>query len=294
MKGKLFLIFQYLVPQHALSRIVGAIAACRWAFVKTPFIAWFAKRYEVNLDEAQCSDLSQFSSFNDFFTRELKPGMRPIEPDDTAVVSPADGVINQLGSISNESLLQAKGRLFSLVSLLGGDPELAEPFQEGCFCTVYLSPKDYHRVHMPLAGTLTRMIHVPGKLFSVNQFTSENVDGLFARNERVVCFFETDNGPMALVLVGAMIVASVDTVWAGQVCPGRDGSAHINYEGKIPAVQIGKGQEMGRFKLGSTVVAVFGPGMVQLQAHLAAADAVRMGQRIGTTEAPELTQAHQE
>lgn len=282
MKGQLFLIFQHLVPQHALSRLVGAIAACRWTLIKAPFINWFAKRYQVNLDEAKCSNLSQFRSFNDFFTRELKTGMRPIDTDDEAVVSPADGAINQLGNISNGTLLQAKGRQFSLVSLLGGDRELAEPFQAGSFCTVYLSPKDYHRVHMPLAGTLTRMIHVPGKLFSVNQFTSENVDSLFARNERVVCFFETDQGPMALVLVGAMIVASVDTVWAGQVCPSRDASAHVNYEGQVPPVQIGKGEEMGRFKLGSTVVAVFGPGMVQLQTDLAAADAVRMGQRIGT------------
>lgn len=286
MKGRLFLLFQHLVPQHALSRLVGAFAACRWAWVKTPFINWFAKRYEVNLSEARCSDLRQFKSFNDFFTRELKPGARPIDADDASVVSPADGAINQLGNIAHGTLLQAKGRHFSLVNLLGGDAELAEPFQEGSFCTVYLSPKDYHRVHMPLAGTLTRMIHVPGKLFSVNQFTSENVESLFARNERVVCFFETDHGPMALVLVGAMIVASVDTVWAGEVCPGREASAHINYEGQIPPVQIGKGAEMGRFKLGSTVVAVFGPGMMQLQADLAAADAVCMGQPIGTIVSP--------
>lgn len=247
-----------------------------------PFIRWFAKRYEVNLDEALCSDIEQFKSFNDFFTRELKPGMRVIDPNDTAVVSPADGAINQLGIISNGTLLQAKGKAFSLVNLLGGDPNLAEPFQEGSFCTVYLSPRDYHRVHMPLPGTLTRMIHVPGKLFSVNQFTSENVDSLFARNERVVCFFETEYGPMALVLVGAMIVASVDTVWAGQVCPGRSDQNNISYENQIPPVQIGKGEEMGRFKLGSTVVAVFGPGMVSLEAELAAGDPVRMGQRIGT------------
>ena len=288
MNGKLFLIFQHLVPQHALSRVVGAIAVSRLAFLKTPFINWFAKRYEVNLDEAKCSDLSQFKSFNDFFTRELKPGMRPIDKDENSVVSPADGAINQLGNITNGTLLQAKGRHFNLVSLLGGDAELAEPFQEGCFCTVYLSPKDYHRVHMPLAGTLSRMIHVPGKLFSVNQFTSENVDSLFARNERVVCFFETEYGPMALVLVGAMIVASVDTVWAGHVCPKRGTNIHVDYAGQVPSIQIGKGEEMGRFKLGSTVVAVFGPGMVDLQAELSASDDLRMGQRIGTINAPKL------
>lgn len=285
MNDRFFLAFQHLVPQHMLSRLVGAIAACRWGFVKSPFISWFAKRYEVNLEEALVADPAQFKSFNDFFTRELKAGMRPIDTESEAVVSPADGAINQLGEITDGKLLQAKGKHFSLVNLLGGDPAIAEPFQGGSFCTVYLSPKDYHRVHMPLGGTLTRMIHVPGKLFSVNQLTSENVDSLFARNERVVCFFDTEVGPMALVLVGAMIVASVDTVWAGQVCPRNKKHAHINYEGQIPPVQISKGGEMGRFKLGSTVVAVFGPGMVQLQANLAASDAVRMGQRIGTLKA---------
>lgn len=281
MNDRLFLALQHLLPHHLVSRTVGWLATSTWAPLKSPFIRWFARRYQVSLDEASCQDLEQFACFNDFFTRELKPGARPVDASDEAIVSPADGVISQQGDIRAGSLLQAKGRHFSLVSLLGGDADLAESFQEGNFCTVYLSPKDYHRVHMPLAGTLTRMIHVPGKLFSVNQLTSENVDELFARNERVVCVFDTDSGPMALVLVGAMIVASVDTVWAGQVCPGRSACADHRYEDHVPAIQIGKGEEMGRFKLGSTVIALFGPGMANLDGLFSPGDSVRMGQRIG-------------
>lgn len=282
MNDKFFITLQHLLPQHALSRLVGGIANCNRKTISKPFITWFAKRYQVNMGEAACSDLSQYACFNDFFTRALKPGARVVDDRDGAIVSPADGKVSQLGEIRAGSLLQAKGRQFSLVSLLGGDTELAEAFQEGSFCTVYLSPKDYHRVHMPLAGTLTRMIHVPGKLFSVNQLTSEHVDSLFARNERVVCIFDTETGPMALVLVGAMIVASVDTVWAGEVCPGQMSCADVHYEDHAPAIAIGKGEEMGRFKLGSTVIALFGPGMVQLDALLKAGDAVSMGQSIGT------------
>jgi len=283
MNEKLFLCFQHLAPQHLLSRTVGALAHTRIGFLKKPFISWFAKRYAVNMDEAQCSELTEFQSFNEFFTRALKTGARPIATGEDAIVSPADGVVSQCGEISNGALLQAKGKEFSLVNLLGGDAKAAEEFQEGSFCTVYLSPKDYHRVHMPLAGKLTRMVHVPGKLFSVNQVTSENVDGLFARNERVVCFFETDAGPMALVLVGAMIVASVDTVWAGQVCPGRVKRVDIDYRNHAPAIQIGKGEEMGRFKVGSTVVAVFGPGVAQFEKTLNAGSPVKMGEMIART-----------
>lgn len=282
MNDRLFLALQHLLPHHLVSRIAGGFAASTWGPVKTRFIRWFAGRYQVNMEEALCQDLDQFACFNDFFTRALKPDARPVDFAEDAIVSPADGVVSQLGDIHAGSLIQAKGRQFSLVSLLGGDASLAEAFQEGSFCTVYLSPRDYHRVHMPLAGTLTRMIHVPGKLFSVNQLTSENVDSLFARNERVVCVFDTATGPMALVLVGAMIVASVDTVWAGQVCPGRASRADLHYADHIPPIQIGKGEEMGRFKLGSTVIAVFGPGMTSLDALITAGDAIQMGQRIGT------------
>ena len=270
MCDKLFIALQHVVPQHALSRVAGWVANSSWPVLRDPFIQWFVKRYQVNMAEACCSDPLKYRTFNDFFTRALKNDARPIAAGDDAIVCPADGAISQLGPVEQDRVL------------LGGDPALAEQFQEGCFMTVYLSPRDYHRVHMPLAGTLTRMIHVPGKLFSVNQLTSENVDSLFARNERVVCCFDTDQGPMALVLVGAMIVASVDTVWAGQVCPGRTQSIDVDYRDHVPPIQIGKGDEMGRFKLGSTVIAVFGPGMASLAAGLAAGDVVCMGQRIGT------------
>ncbi len=287
MNEKLFLSLQHLVPQHLLSRCVGALAQSQLPFVKNRFITWFAKRYEVNLDEATYSDPFDYRSFNEFFTRELKPGARPIDSAENAIVSPADGVVSQFGNIDNGTLVQAKGKHFGLVNLLGGDAAAAEAFQEGSFCTIYLSPKDYHRVHMPVAGTLTRMVHVPGKLFSVNQVTAENVDSLFARNERVVCFFDTEFGPMALVLVGAMIVASVDTVWAGQVCPGRVKRVDVDYTDHIPAIQIGKGEEMGRFKLGSTVVAVFGPGVAKFEQTLATGSDIRMGEKLGV--APTLT-----
>jgi phosphatidylserine decarboxylase len=281
MKGDLFLFLQHLAPHHALSRVIGRIAQCRWKFVKNTFIRWFVKRYDVNLDEAACSDALKFEHFNAFFTRELKAGARVIAGGESTIACPADGAISQLGAITNDRVMQAKGRNFSLCDLLGGSAKDAEPFQEGSFATIYLSPKDYHRVHMPLAGTLTRMVHVPGKLFSVNQLTSENVDSLFARNERVVCFFDTDFGPMAVVLVGAMIVASIDTVWAGQVSPSRKAVSAVDYHDHVPPVAIPRGEEMGRFKLGSTAIIVFGPGMANLQNGLLAGQPVQMGQALG-------------
>jgi len=280
MNGRLFIIMQYLVPQHLISRLVGRLANSQRAFIKNTFIGWFVERYQVDMAEAQCSEPLQFKNFNDFFTRALKPGARVIAEGD-AVASPADGAINQSGVIRQGSLLQAKDRMFSLVDLLGGDTARAEAFQDGNFTTVYLSPRDYHRVHMPITGTLKKMIYVPGKLFSVNQMTSDNVPGLFARNERVVCLFDTETGPMALVLVGAMIVAGVETVWAGQVCPGSKGCTEVDYGDRNPPIHIMKGEEVGRFKLGSTVVAVFGPGMVSQVPALSPGATVRMGQAIG-------------
>ncbi len=282
MNDRLFITLQHLAPQHLLTHAAGWLANCAWAPLRVPFVQWFVRRYQVDMSEACVSDPQQYRTFNEFFTRALKDGARPIAGDDDTLACPADGAISQLGPITGDTLLQAKGRDFSLTALLGGDATMAEQFRDGSFVTVYLSPRDYHRVHMPLAGTLTRMIHVPGKLFSVNQVTAEHVDSLFARNERVVCCFDTAQGPMALVLVGAMIVGSVDTVWAGQVCPGRARSSDIDYRDHVPPVQISRGDEMGRFKLGSTVIAVFGPGMASLAASLAAGDAVRMGQALGT------------
>jgi len=282
MTDSLFILLQYLAPQHLLSRLAGKLADCQWPAIKAPFIRWFIGRYKVDMSQAQEPDPSAYASFNAFFTRALRADARPIAGDDTSVVSPVDGIVSQLGPVREGLLLQAKGRRFSLQALLGGDADLAAEFDEGCFATIYLSPSHYHRIHMPLPGVLREMTYVPGKLFSVNQLTAQRVDSLFARNERLVCIFDTDCGPMALILVGAMIVGSVDTVWAGQVCPARHGLHKTDYRLQRPAVQIARGEEMGRFKLGSTVIAVFAENRVELNAALAAGSDINMGSMLGT------------
>jgi phosphatidylserine decarboxylase len=279
--SSVFVLLQYLLPQHLISRITAKLAQGR--FLKNQFIRAFVRRYRVDLSESRIEDIRQFENFNAFFTRQLKPGLRPLAGDIDAVLCPADGAISQLGHISNNNLLQAKGRLFSLPALLGGDAQMATLFQEGCFATVYLSPRDYHRVHMPLAGRLLKMIYIPGDLFSVNRVTAKSVANLFSRNERVVCLFQTEVGPMALVLVGAMIVAGIETVWSGQVCPSA-GSRTIrlsDFTDNSPAIEFVSGVEMGRFKLGSTVIALFAHGAMNLNSELAADSPVRMGQLLG-------------
>lgn len=286
MKASLFIPLQYILPQHLLSRIVGRLANCRISFIKNGFIRWFAKRYKVDMTEAAQPDMTAYPDFNSFFTRALRENARPIDPNPLSLVCPADGAISQLGAIEHDRIFQAKGRSYSVQALLGGDADLAAEFTGGSFATVYLSPRDYHRVHMPVDGKLRSMIYVPGKLFSVNTMTSEHVDALFARNERVVCVFDTVAGPMALVLVGAMIVAGVETVWAGHVCPVANQQSHTDYFNGGQEILISKGQEMGRFKLGSTVVAVFGPGAVQLDTVLTAGLPVRMGQTMGLVNTP--------
>ncbi|MDP6414463.1 MAG: archaetidylserine decarboxylase [Gammaproteobacteria bacterium] len=281
-----FVLLQYLLPQHALSRFVALFA--EGSFLKNALIKTFIRRYRVDLSEALISDPAEFASFNAFFTRELKPGARPIEDAGDSFVCPADGTISQLGNISNDQLLQAKGRHYSVVDLLGGDTELAAQFLDGSFATVYLSPRDYHRVHMPLAGRLDRMVYIPGKLFSVNAQTTAAVPNLFARNERVVCLFQSDAGPMALILVGAMIVAGIETVWSGQVCPDLKNRTvrESSYTDHSPPIELPTGAEMGRFKLGSTVIALFGPGAADLDSTLMPEAAVRMGQAMGTVRNP--------
>ena len=239
------------------------------------------------MSEAAQPDAAAYADFNSFFTRALRDGARPIDADRDSLICPADGAISQLGAIDNDRIFQAKGRSYTVAALLGGDSALATEFSGGSFATVYLSPRDYHRVHMPMSGTLRTMIHVPGKLFSVNTMTSEHVDALFARNERVVCVFDTYAGPMALVLVGAMIVAGVETVWSGHVCPDQHQQSITDYSTNEQKVSLQKGAEMGRFKLGSTVVAVFGPGMVELSTALKAATPVRMGEKMGVVTSPE-------
>lgn len=282
MKERLFIASQYLLPHHLLSRLIGCAAECRVGWFKNRLIGWFAKQYQVDMSEAQAEDLTSYQHFNDFFTRALKDGARPLDQTAGAVLCPADGAVSQLGKIEHGRIFQAKGHSFSLVELLGGDSERAAPFMGGDFATIYLSPKDYHRVHMPLAGTLREMVYVPGRLFSVNQTTAENVPELFARNERVVCLFDTERGPMAVVLVGAMIVASIETVWAGLVTPPKRTLKTVRYDEAARApVMLDKGAELGRFKLGSTAIVLFGAEQISWAEPLAANSAVRMGQRLG-------------
>ncbi len=281
MKDRLFILSQYLLPHHLLSRLIGCIAECRASWLKNPLITWFVKQYHVDMSEAQVEDPTAYENFNAFFTRALKDGARPLDETPGAVLCPADGAVSQLGAIEHGRLFQAKGHSFSAVELLGGDAERAAPFMGGEFATIYLSPKDYHRVHMPLAGTLKEMVYVPGRLFSVNQTTAENVPELFARNERLVCIFDTERGPMAVVLVGAMIVAAIETVWAGQVAPPARLLKTTRYDAAARGpIELAKGAELGRFKLGSTAIVLFGPNQVKWAEHMVAGSATRMGERL--------------
>ncbi len=256
---KLKVRLQYWIPQHGLTRVMGKLASAKAGSLTTAVIRWFIKHYKVNMDEALHPDPTHYKSFNQFFVRELKPGVRPIADGDEVITHPADACVSQFGPIDNGQLIQAKGHRYSALELLGGDEALAQEFDQGAFATLYLSPRDYHRVHMPCDGTLRQMIYVPGDLFSVNPLTAENVPNLFARNERVVCIFDTEFGPMAQVLVGATIVGSIELVWAGTVTPPRGNTV---YRWDYPAqgdksVVLKKGEEMGRFKLGSTVINLF-------------------------------------
>lgn len=280
-KQRLFIFMQYILPHHTLSRLIGRLAECQTPWFKNRLIAWFIKRYQVNMSEALLEDPSAYRHFNDFFTRSLKEDARPLDNSEKAVLSPADGAISQLGSIEHGRIFQAKGHSFSLLELLGGDAERAAPFMGGSFSTVYLSPKDYHRVHMPLTGILREMVYIPGRLFSVNQTTAENVPELFARNERVACIFDTEQGPMAVVLVGAMIVASIETVWAGQVTPPLRNLHTYDYsQAARQPITLEKGAELGRFKLGSTAIVLFGPNHVAWDDALQETSAVQVGQRL--------------
>lgn len=273
-----FVYLQYLLPQHALSRLTGMLA--RASTGRTLLMRAFIKRYGVDMSEAANHRLADFENFNAFFTRALRPGCRPLATAADAVLCPADGSISQLGNIDGEHIFQAKGHSYTITELLGGDASLGEAFRDGTFATVYLSPRDYHRVHMPMAGKLDSMVYVPGKLFSVNRATAAHVPGLFARNERVVCLFDTAAGPMAVILVGAMIVAAIETTWCGQVCPGfkQTQMRTQDYRGQLPRIEFAAGAEMGRFKLGSTAIVLFASGAVELDSSLQADSPVRMGQ----------------
>nr|WP_199271759.1 archaetidylserine decarboxylase [Paraglaciecola sp. L3A3] len=269
---------QYIMPKHLISRLVGLLAAAEAGVVTSTLIKLFIRQYKVDMSEALEPNPEAYTSFNQFFTRELHPEARTIIADEDKLALPVDGTVSQLGEIEYDAIFQAKGHDYSLTSLLGGKPEIAQPFLNGKFATIYLAPKDYHRIHMPIDGQLTDMIYVPGELFSVSPLTAERVPGLFARNERVVAIFETKVGKFAMVLVGATIVASIETTWAGTVSPPAGKNVqHWTYptEGDN-SVFINKGEEMGRFKLGSTIVACFEPNAIEL-ADLSAGDVTRLG-----------------
>lgn len=282
MNESLFAKLQCLTPQHALSRTVGHLARCETAWIKNRFISWFIKRYNVDMSLALTEDPLSYASFNDFFTRALKPDARPIDDTPDAIVCPADGAISQIGEIIDGRIFQAKGQSYTAQELLGGDAELAAEFTEGNFATVYLSPRDYHRVHMPYAGTLRSMVVVPGDLFSVNTATANQVPRLFSRNERAVAIFDTDIGPMAVVLVGAMIVAGIETVWAGDVAPVKRTIKTTHYSSKAQqAITLAKGAEMGRFKLGSTAIILFAKNSMEWNRSYQAGAPTFMGADLG-------------
>lgn len=271
---------QYILPHHALSKLMSFFTHCEHKTLKNLIIQKIIHIYGVNMQEAAEPDINHYASFNHFFTRTLKPGARPIANAANAVACPADGAVSQAGDITDGRIFQAKGKSFTATELLGGDAKLAEAFNNGVYATIYLSPKDYHRLHMPLTGTLREMIHVPGRLFSVNTATTNSVPGLFARNERVVCIFDTDAGPMALILVGAIFVSSIETVWHGVVTPPTITTVrNWVYEQNAPVLQ--KGDEMGRFNMGSTIIVLFGKAVVRWQADFKAEKVVRLGEMIG-------------
>lgn len=271
-----FVALQYLLPHHLLSRAVGRVADCRWPWVRIPLIRAFVRIFGVDLSEAREPDPQAYASFNDFFTRPLRVDARPLADD--GILCPADGTLSRAGRIRGSDLFQAKGHYYSLLELLGDAPELAGEFINGSFATIYLAPRDYHRVHMPLDGRLRCWSHVPGRLFSVNDTTARKVPRLFARNERVVTVFDTDAGPMAVILVGAMIVAGIETVFAGQITPLARRVQHHRPEA---GPRLHAGDELGRFLLGSTVIVLLPDGAARWHPGLEAGCPVRMGQALG-------------
>jgi len=272
--------FQGLLPHHLLSRLMLFFTESTYEPWKNFAIKLIIKHYRVNMNEAINSDPTSYSHFNAFFTRTLKPGTRPICQEPHAIISPADGAISQIGSITNDQIIQAKGKYFSAKSLLGGDSATAEIFNHGQFATIYLSPKDYHRLHMPLTGTLKEMIHIPGRLFSVNTATTEAVPNLFARNERVVTIYETESGPMALILVGAIFVSSIETIWHGVVTPPSSKKIRRwKYSDNPPILKFA--DEMGRFNMGSTIIVLFGQDQMNWLTELKPGDKIQQGQQLG-------------
>ena len=280
---RLAVLPQYFIPKQALTAFAGWVAGHERGWVTTEIIRRFVRKYNVNMDEALDSNIASYASFNDFFTRALKPGARPLAQAD--LICPVDGAVSQFGPISGDQIFQAKGHRYSTTALVGGDAALAEQFKDGSFATLYLSPKDYHRIHMPCDGRLVQMIYVPGDLFSVNPTTARGVPGLFARNERVVCVFASSRGPFVLVLVGATIVGSMATVWHGLINPPRLPDVKTwNYVDQ--KVELKQGDEMGRFLLGSTVVMLFPKAALQFNPTWQPTQAIRLGEVMANYQEP--------
>ncbi|UUL82344.1 archaetidylserine decarboxylase [Sphingomonas qomolangmaensis] len=279
MSDRLKILLQHLLPKQQLTVFAGRVAGARGSALTPRLIRWFVRRYRVDMAEAANPDIASYASFNDFFTRPLKPGARPIARAD--FVSPVDGAISQLGAIDDHHIVQAKGHRFTTTELVGGDAALAAGFAHGSFANLYLSPRDYHRLHMPCDGRLRRMIYVPGALFSVNPVTARGVANLFARNERVVCVFDSpEHGAFVMVLVGATIVGSMATVWHGVVNPKRTG-APAEWDYADQDIVLKQGEEMGRFLLGSTIVMLFKPGTIAFNPEWAPERPVRLGEMMG-------------
>lgn len=281
MLDKLKVTIQYFLPKTLISRLVGKLASAKLGQLTTFLIASFIKYYKIDMNEAEITDIKQFSTFNDFFSRALKKGARSIIKEPAAIAMPADGVLSEYGEIYKDAMLQAKGHYYSLEALLGGDSKDAKVYENGTFATVYLAPSNYHRVHMPIDGTLEKMVFVPGDLFSVNLLTASNIDNLFTRNERVICFFKNPKiGHFAVVLVGATIVASISTVFAGTVAPSGGKEKNI-YHYEKDNISLKKGAELGRFLLGSTVICVFPKNSIEVSARKNKGTAVKMGEELG-------------
>lgn len=275
----LSVFIQPLLPQRLMGRLVHHLSHCRWGWLSRPLIGWYARRYKVNLQEAEHNRLEDYASLNEFFTRRLQPAARPIAGDERTLISPVDGYLTQFGSANGGELIQAKGLRYDLDALLGESTDQTAALMSGSYATLYLAPHQYHRVHLPLAGALHRTRYIPGRRFSVNSRTAAVVPGLFCRNERVACWFETEAGPMAVVLVGALNVSSISTAWLGEIASGKarvwDDAGHTGH-------RFGRGDEIGRFNLGSTVVLVLPPGQAVWRPDLSPGQAVRMGQALAT------------
>ena len=291
MKARLFVLLQYPLPHHLLSRLVWLLTHLKLGSVTRAMIAYFVRRFQVNLDEAAEPSIAAYASFNSFFTRALKPGVRPIAEGENVLACPVDGTVSQAGTIDQNRLLQAKGHDYTLEALLGGDIPLAQEFANGSFATIYLSPRDYHRIHIPDTGRVRRMVYVPGRLFSVNGTTARQVPGLFARNERLACVFDTPHGPMAVILVGALFVGGMETVWVGpsswvpwdgpitpRLIRGAKYSDYTQYEVDLT---YERGVEIARFNMGSTVIVLFPEHAVQLDGAIREGQPVKMGQLLG-------------